>query len=218
MTEAREQIDLAKDVQDTVKAAEPSLEDADQLNEQLEKEMLTTISEMKEATRRVGPFGAQVGNGDQSAFILRQPLVEQKVRYEGGKEIEHHTYIVATTKGFRGLEIVSDKSLPKQFQDEQVLVKALESAKDGMVESKGRGIPGYWHHPDVQEVVSIPVVGEDRCKSLGAIGGEILVPATPDQVTEALENSIAKAQAPHKTAISSAKVDLGTATNARSKL
>ena len=82
-----------------------------------------------------------------------------------------------------------------------------------MIESKGEAIPGYWNHAGIREVIAVPKVGGDWTVDMGSSGGDILVPLTPDQVTQALRASIAKAQTPYKTEVIGAKTSMGITQN-----
>jgi len=207
-------VGLAGEVRTAVAAVDSSLLDEARLRERLTGEMATFISDMRAEVGRVGPFGAQIGEQAHATFFFAEPISGTARFFEGDSGRPALTYVVATTEGFIGLQMSDNKDHNELTTK---LQRAIGSAKRGMVEHVGQGIPGYWHHSNGGRNIGIPT-GDGYTTRFGETSGSILVDVTGEQVKQAQAASLAKAQQPLIAASASAETNLGIAQDVRSRL
>lgn len=213
-----EQIKLTDKAAEMVKSAAPSAEEATRLKVELKAKMIDTMAAMREATKNVGSFGAQIGRDDMGAFIFKEPLVDKKPSFQGAQtDSDYHTYVVATQEGFVGVEIQHDDKYPLQLEAEKQLINALNRAQDGVVSTTSTQEPGYFHRQEFNRQFLVPApshkAGDPDMIYWHNGAGDKVVDVTPDQVTKAIQSSIAKAQAPHKAASAQAMTQIGNTAN-----
>lgn len=222
MVESQDEIKLAQDVQGQVNSAESTVEESARLKEQLKQEMLNTIEQMRAATQRIGPYGAQVGSGDRSAFILRVPIPSESSMIEGGRSYPFHTYIVATTGGFIGLKKLSGERGTMPYFSEQDLIMAITTTQNGRAQlPKDRWRDedfGFVKPPNVAPTLNTPIPGSNTLISHGQTTGDFFVDVTRAEVNLALQTSIDHAQAPFKASSITANTNLKTAASVRNEL
>ncbi|OGK10851.1 hypothetical protein A2767_02625 [Candidatus Roizmanbacteria bacterium RIFCSPHIGHO2_01_FULL_35_10] len=219
---------LAQEASVLVKSAEPSLVHAVEQQEKARTAMVSIMTDLREATKTVGNLGAQVGEGSETVFILKEPLaISKKLSESDQSTLPYNIYVVATEKGFKGIEMVTGTFNHANVELEANLRRAIKGATDGIIESKvpsrgglkplGGPVPGVF--------IAIPTVDdkghwiqEGYSKQLGGQAGNSIIDIKPDQVDEAIRFNIKKAQEPHKLAVNQAKVTQGNAANVRAHI
>ncbi|OGK45091.1 hypothetical protein A2957_02235 [Candidatus Roizmanbacteria bacterium RIFCSPLOWO2_01_FULL_38_11] len=197
--------ELARETQEEVAAAASSAQDEAELRRQREREMLTFIGEMRAEVDRVGPFGAQIGDGIHATFFLAEPLPGTYTLYEGGEDMSCLTYVVATVEGFHGLQI-PDKPSHKEVLAQ--LRNAIGAARQGIVAHTGQGIPGYWNHGGLSGRRILVPDGKGYTTSYGDVGGSSFVDVSGNEVREARRLSLTTAQGPLDASAAAARDDL----------
>lgn len=213
--DTQQTIDAARAAATMARQAEPVRLAEQATRERMRLEMQTAMTELEAANNKVGNMCVTVAEGASKAVILTSP-VEGELK-NGEITVQTRKYIVATEDGFKTIEFevgisydnaLSRNHIESQLKKEERLQAALAGIKDGKIQAERNG----YHKTSTGEPYLL--VEEILYNTIG-MGAHSFSDATGDEVVKAVQNSIAKAQQPHRIGLEAANVNIAAASAVR---